>query len=215
MSKKMRLLGGSLGVSIFLGLSSTFTPVLAANNEYLEDTVIASEIIEGTSDELSPEELEMYEELLFTNKHQKGDVIVLGELEGEMFCVEVTEVTEGDGIQPLATGTIPVGETATIAEEYTFYRTTLFGGEDELFKVRAECTWISGSKIKEFSCTCTPLSSKVTCSWNNSYKKYSEVLCTLGLDFSYKSKSGVVFFSANLDVARTSATVDSSKTHIL
>lgn len=213
MSKKMRLLSGSLWMSISLGLSSAFTPVLAADNEYLEDTVIVSETIKDTNDELSPEELELYEKLLSAGNYQKGNVIVLGELEGEMFCVEVTEV---DSIQPFSTtGTVPVGEIATIAAEYTFYRTTIFGGKDNLFKIRSECTWISGNKIKEFSCTCTPLSSKVTCSWNNNYKKYTEVVCTLALDFSYKSKSGIVYFSANLDVTRTSATIDSSKANVL
>lgn len=125
MSKKMRLLSGSLGISIFLGLSSAFTPVLAADNEHSEDMIIVSETIKGTGDEFSPETLELYEKLLSADKHQKGDVIVLSESEGEMFCVEVTEV---DSIQPLSTtGTVPVGETATIAAEYTFYRTTLFG----------------------------------------------------------------------------------------
>ena len=212
-SKKMRLLSGSLGISIFLGLSSAFTPVLAADNEDSEDMIIVSETIKGTGDEFSPETLELYEKLLSVDKYQKGDVIVLSESEGEMFCVEVTEV---DSIQPLSTtGTVPVGETATIAAEYTFYRTSLFGGKDNLFKVKSECTWISGNKIKEFSCTCTPLSSKVTCSWNSNYKKYTEVLCTLALDFSYKSKSGIVYFSANLDMARTSATIDSSKANVL
>lgn len=195
MSRKWKIINSIFcSLVMFMGVIAASVPVFAD-----EEMGTTSETIEYTSNELSEETLEIYEKMMSDDEMQEGDVYVLDESNGETLSVEVSDVHVSKNR----------AKVTTTSKVFTFSK-TIAGKKQNLFKVQSVCTWIKGSKITNLKCTYTILRTGVTCKWNDNYKHATDVLHILGLDFSYMTTSGIIFFGASLDPSRTSLTLDCS-----
>ncbi len=209
MSKKVGLLKGigALCSVILLSGSITFPAVFASESMCTADIGTESEAAVYTGGEFSAEMDEFCTHMMFGDTLQEGEERVLGILDGEEFCVRVTDVTESS---PSA-----YAATSTTSKEFTFYTKNALGVKKDVLKVTSKCTWIKGSKIVNLECTYTKLVSNISCSWNDNYKKATDLLHTLGLDITYDGKSGIVFFGASLSLDKQTLTLDCSEDYEL
>lgn len=155
-----------------------------------------------TSDELSPEMEEFYTHMMSGDALKEGEEHVLGTLNGEKFCVKVTDVTE--------TSSATYSSASTASKNFTFYTKNVLGIKKNVLKVTSKCTWTKGSKINNLNCSYTTLVSDISCSWNDNFTAVTDTFHTLGLDITYGGKSGIVFFGASLSADLQTLTLDCS-----
>ncbi|MCH5248343.1 MAG: hypothetical protein J1E98_00350 [Lachnospiraceae bacterium] len=212
MSKKVNLLKsiGVLCLVVSLSVSIVSPPVFASESMRSADTSTASKVVAYTSDEHTVE-MEGFEEfcaqIMLGDTLQEGEERVLGTLNGEEFCVRVTDVTKS------SPSTYASEEKASAV--FTFYTKKIFGYQKDLLIVTAECTWIKGSKIVNFKCTYDRLVSDIYCSWNDNFTKATETLHNLGLDITYGGDSQLVIFFAGLSADRQKVNLTCSKDYEL
>lgn len=102
------------------------------------DTGTGSEAAVYAGDELSAEMDGFYRHMLFDDTLQEGEERVLGMLNGEKFCVRVTDVTESS---PSA-----YAATSTTSKVFTFYKENALGVKKDVLNV----TYNGGSGIIYF-----------------------------------------------------------------
>lgn len=205
MSKKIGLLKsiGALCSIVLLSGTVTSPTVFAAESMCTADTGTGSEAAVYAGDELSAEMDGFYRHMLFDDTLQEGEERVLGMLNGEKFCVRVTDVTESS---PSA-----YAATSTTSKVFTFYKENALGVKKDVLKVTSECEWIKGSKIVNLTCTYTKLVSDISCSWNDKYNSATDLVHTLGLNVTYNGGSGIIYFGANLSLDRQTLTLKCSE----
>lgn len=98
----------------------------------------------------------------------------------------------------------------TTSKTFMFYYKNIVGIKKQMFKVVSKCTWYPGEYIDNLNCTYTTYMSGVSCTWNDNYKKATEVLHTLALDVTYSGKSAFIIFSASLDIDRETLSLNCS-----
>lgn len=194
---------GALCSIILLSGSIASPSVFASESMRSADTSTVNEVVAYTNNELPAEMEEFYAHMMFDDTLQEGEERVLGTLNGEEFCVRVTNITESS-LSTYAT-------TTTESKDFIFYKKNILGVKTDVLKVTSECTWIKGSKIVSLTCTYTKLVSDISCSWNDNYKMATDTLHMLGLDITYAGESGIVFFGASLSFDKQTLTLDCSE----
>ena len=109
---------------------------------------------------------------------------------------------------------MPLATAETKTRTFRFTQTIL-GVTQELFSVTLTCYWIdngAASFIYNLKGKYTVTASGVTCSWDKNYSSSSDILHTLGLDFTYNFgfSNGFLIFSAMLNGSRTKVSFDFS-----
>lgn len=183
-------------------LTSIFTFILCISLSLttFAATPQTTETIRISEENLSDEQIKYYEEIMFGDDLQVGEIQILSQTEDEVFYVILTnEETEKN--------TRASGQTTS--REFTFYREIL-GISTKLFSVTLVCEWIEGLKIMNLTGTYTEHAIDVECSWNDNYKQATDEFHLLGLDYSYLATNSILFFSASLAVDKASVSLNCS-----
>lgn len=198
MKKMLSCLVGSV---ILIGLLFP-TTVSAAENEC---SVCSNNIAEYAEAEFSSEVQEDYEKIIFLDNLQKeGDVQVLGIWDGEVYCVEVVDVTElSDARLGLKDG--------VKSKTFLYTKTNALGIKTNLFAVTAKLTWLKNQKITSFDCSYDIYNSLIKLSWEAEYAMQTDGMWMRGLNVTWDNGSKeVIYFMGCLITIDGKDTVDIS-----
>lgn len=147
--------------AMFIGLFFP-TTVSAAEKEDSSYMNKADKVTECATDEFSSKIQESYEKIISFDMLQEGDVHVLGIRNGEVYYVEVVNVTEPS----YATYSLddPVKTTT-----FLFTKTNILGIKTNLMAVTATLRWIRNEKITSFELREKIYNSSIYASWEPDY----------------------------------------------
>lgn len=187
---------------MILGVSIISAPVFEADKESI-DSSAENEAIMFTEDEFSSETMEALESLMLEDEFQIDSIHILGELGGDTIYVEVTDETT---VEPATSTYSSNSNVLTTLKTFSFYKEVL-GNKVVFFKIRIGCSWIKGQKILAMVGKVVDPKAGVSYKWNDIYKKQTDVMHTIGLDFSYGSQSGTLIFTASIGVDRSTISI--------
>lgn len=161
---------------------------LAYAEETSTDVVGDTFLFSISREDMSQEQIELYEKLMSQNELQVGDVIVLYQTEDEIFYATVTDSNKA------ARGAETKSKTFILSR-------SILGFTQDMLSLTITCSWISdglNSKITNFEGSYQALASGVSCSFNSNYEHKADTHCALCLDYSYGSTTGYIFASASI-----------------
>lgn len=156
---------------------------LASAEEASTDEVDNVSLFSISREDMSQEQIELYEKLLSQNQLQEGDVIVLYQTEDEILYAEVT-----DSSSKMTRGAEVTSQTFLLSR-------SILGFTQDLLSLTVKCNWISdgvNSKIIDFGGTYKKFALGVSCSWNSNYEVKGDLMWVLSLDYSYGSTTGYI-----------------------
>lgn len=118
---------------------------------------------------------------------------------GRQLVVEVTDVKKS-----AASSILTESKTFTFSEKF-------LGIEKKYMQVVCVSRWIRGDKILSLEGTYTTYVSGVSCYWNESQKRATDTVHSLGLNVHYNGKYGYIVFGATLDVYRQNISLSCSE----
>lgn len=196
-----KMLNYFLGSVMLIGLLFP-TTVSAAENER---SVCKNNLAEYTEEESSSEVQENHEKIIFLDMLQEeGDVQVLGIRDGEVYCVEVVDVTElSDAQYGFKDG--------VDSKTFLYTKTNALGVTTKLMSVTATLKWIKNEKITSFDCSHIIYDSRIWASWEPEYAMQTDGVWMRGLDVLWDNGDyEVLYFMGALMTIDGKDTVDIS-----
>lgn len=195
-----KILNCFLGSVMLIGLLFP-TTVSAAEDG---DSVYTDNLAEYSEDEFSSEVQEDNKKIMFHDMLQEeGDVQVLGTRDGEVYCVELVDVTVlSDAQYGLRDGV----ESRT----FLYTKTNALGVKTKLMSVNATLTWLKNQKITSFTCTHEIYNNlNIIASWVPGYVTQNDLIWIRELDVIWENgDSEILFFSGSLMTVDGKDTVD-------
>lgn len=184
-----KMLNCFLGSVMLIGLLFPTTVSAAENGR----SVCTNNLAEYTKEESSSEVQEDHEKIIFLDMLQEeGDVQVLGIRDGEVYCVEVVDVTElSDARADFKDG--------VKSKTFLYTKTNALGVKRNLLSVTTKVTWIKNKKITSFDCSHIIYDASIGVAWEPEYAAQTDLLWMRGLDVSWSvGDYEVIYFGCTL-----------------